>query len=116
MAVFDHQWLITSDEVHEVAFRVDVPEDHRGRWLLSYLPTDRRLNREQAMAGMVLAEMILIGLLRPGGEFDGEIAALHAGMLGLTVTDAMCLLALRDSVGELDEDVRDRNRLGERVI
>ncbi|MVU83550.1 hypothetical protein GPX89_40725 [Nocardia sp. ET3-3] len=89
--------MITSDVAHEVAFRIDVPEEHRGRWVLSYLPTYRRLTREQAMAGVVLAEMILIGLLRPRGEFDEEVAALHAEMLGLSVTDAMCLLALRQS-------------------
>ncbi|MEV6774270.1 hypothetical protein AB0N05_37105 [Nocardia sp. NPDC051030] len=95
MAITASDWLITSDVAHEVAFRVDVPEPQRGRWILSYLPTSLRLNREQAIAGVVLAEMILIGLLRPGGQFDGEIAALHAEVLGLTVTDAMCLLALR---------------------
>ncbi|MBF6182920.1 hypothetical protein [Nocardia otitidiscaviarum] len=100
MAITASDWLITSDVAHEVAFRVDVPEPQRGRWVLSYLPTSRRLTREQAIAGVVLAEMILMGLLRPGGEFDGEIAALHAGMLGLTVTDVMCLLALRVGDGE----------------
>ncbi|MGW4244592.1 hypothetical protein [Nocardia sp. NPDC004722] len=95
MAVTDSQWLFTSDVVAEAAFRVDVPEDGRGRWVLSYLPTSRRLSREEAFAGLVLAELIFLGLLRAGGEFDMEDAALHAGMIGLSVTDAMCLLALR---------------------
>ncbi|MGV9665728.1 hypothetical protein ACWDUL_12310 [Nocardia niigatensis] len=104
MAVTEFGWLITSDVAHEVAFRVDVPEENRGRWVLSYLPTSRRLTRDQAVAGVVLAEMILLGLLRPGGEFDGEVAALHAGMIGLTVTDAMCLLALRDNGSERSGD------------
>lgn len=100
MAITTNDWLITSDVAHEVAFRVDAPEPGHGRWVLSYLPTWFRLSREQAVAGVVLAEMILIGLLRTGGEFDAEVAALHAGILGLTVTDAMCLLALRVEVGE----------------
>ncbi|WP_306363166.1 hypothetical protein [Nocardia sp. CC227C] len=100
MAITASDWLITSDVAHEVAFRVDVPEPQCGRWVLSYLPTSLRLTREQAIAGVVLAEMILMGLLRPGGEFDDEMAALHAGILGLTVTDAMCLLALRAGDGE----------------
>ncbi|MEU6585141.1 hypothetical protein [Nocardia sp. NPDC046763] len=104
MAITELEWLITSDVAHEVAFRVDAPEEHRGRWVLSYLPTCRRLTRDQALAGLVLAEMILIGLQRPGGEFDGEVAALHAGVIGLTVTDAMCLLALRDNGSERASD------------
>lgn len=95
--VTDSNWMITSDVAHEVAFRIDVPEEHRGRWVLSYLPTYRRLSRDQAMAGVVLAEMILLGLLRPSGDFDEEVAALHAEMIGLTITDAMCLLALREA-------------------
>ncbi|APA94306.1 hypothetical protein [Nocardia seriolae] len=117
MAVTDSQWLFTSDVVREVAFRIDVPEQHRGRWVLSYLPTYRRLSKEEAFAGLVLAEMIFIGLLRPGGEFDTEVAALHAGMIGLTVTDAMCLLALREArrdreprPDEEDESTGSRHR------
>ncbi|MGV9410312.1 hypothetical protein ACWDOP_10390 [Nocardia sp. NPDC003693] len=95
MAIITTDWLITSDAAHEVAFRIDVPEPGRGRWVLSYLPSSFRVTREQALAGIVLAELILVGLLRPGGEFETEMAALHAEVLGLSVTDAMCLLALR---------------------
>lgn len=108
MAIIASDWLITSDVAHEAAFRIDVPEPQRGRWVLSYLPTSLRLTREQAVAGVVLAEMILLGLLRPGGEFDDEIASLHAGVLGISVTDAMCLLALR--IGGQDSDVVRPNR------
>ncbi|WP_458689245.1 hypothetical protein [Nocardia tengchongensis] len=97
MAIIELEWLLTSDVAHEVAFRVDVPERNSGQWVLSYLPTTRRLTREQALAGLGLAELILIGLRSPGGEFDADIAALHAAVIGLTVTEAMCLLALRDT-------------------
>ncbi|MFC9998379.1 hypothetical protein [Nocardia sp. NPDC127526] len=102
MAITASNWLISSDVAQEVAFRVDVPEPRRGRWVLSYLPTSMRLTREQAMAGVVLAEMVIAGLLNPGGEFDGEMATLNAGILGVTLTDVMCLLALRgnDPEGE----------------
>ncbi|NNH74810.1 hypothetical protein HLB23_34015 [Nocardia uniformis] len=110
MAIIASDWLITSDVAHEAAFRIDVPEPHRGKWVLSYLPTALRLTREQAIAGVVLAEMILIGLLRPDGEFDNEIASLHAGVLGLTITDAMCLLALRTSGQESDSLRPNRSR------
>ncbi|QLY32208.1 hypothetical protein [Nocardia huaxiensis] len=103
MAIKETDWLLTSDVADEAAFRVDVPEPEWGRWVLSYLPTSMRVSKEQAIAGLVLAEMILIGLLRAGGEFDGEMAALHADALGLTVTDVMCLLALREQGRGADE-------------
>lgn len=102
MAITASDWLIISDVAHEAAFRIDVPEPHRGRWMLSYLPTDRRLTRDEAVIGVELAEMILIGLFGPDGEFDDEIAALYARTLGLTLTDAMCLLALRGVRWERD--------------
>ncbi|MBL1075791.1 hypothetical protein JK358_15450 [Nocardia sp. 2] len=103
MAINEFEWIITSDVAQEVAFRIDLPESARGRWVLSYLPTAMRLNKEQALAGLVLAEMILLGLLRAGGEFDSEMAALHADVLGVSVTDVMCLLALRMSGRDADE-------------
>ncbi|MEC3951452.1 hypothetical protein VMT65_00255 [Nocardia sp. CDC153] len=95
MAIQDFDWLISSDKADEVAFRVDVPGEDRGRWVLSYLPTYRRLSRDEAIVGLRLAEMILIGLSSPAGEFDAEVATLHAEMIGVTVTDVMCWLALR---------------------
>lgn len=93
-------WLIASDVAHEVAFRIDVPEPHRGRWVLSYLPTHYRLDRRQAVAGIALAEMIFVELLSPGGEFDAEMAALNAAILGVSLMDVMCLLALRQGPAE----------------
>ncbi|MBF6211291.1 hypothetical protein IU433_07030 [Nocardia puris] len=95
MAITATEWLITSDVALEAAFRIDLPEPHSGRWVLSYLPTAYRLTRAQALAGIVLAEMILLEQIRPSGEFDRHIAALHAAELGLTVQDVLCLLALR---------------------
>lgn len=95
MPITTTEWLITSDVAHEAAFRIDLPEAGRGKWLLSYLPTDRRLTRAQALAGMVVAEMILMDQLDPSGRFDHEIAELHAAELGLTLHEIMCLLALR---------------------
>ncbi|MGW4531614.1 hypothetical protein ACWEOI_11745 [Nocardia sp. NPDC004340] len=97
MAVWENEWLITSDVAHEVAFRVDVPEPGRGRWVLSYLPMTRRLTRAQALAGVRLAELILLGFSGPTGEFDADAASLHAALIGLGLTEAMCLLALRDT-------------------
>ncbi|WP_433659953.1 hypothetical protein ACQPW1_45705 [Nocardia sp. CA-128927] len=94
MAIKATDWLITSDVAHEAAFRVDLPEEDRGKWVLSYLPTNRRLTKNQALTGMVLAEMILLDHLHPAG-LNQEIAQLHAIELGLTLHDIMSLLALR---------------------
>ncbi|MFE5283387.1 hypothetical protein ACFRAQ_00260 [Nocardia sp. NPDC056611] len=107
MAVVEYEWLITSDVAHEVAFRVDVPERGRGRWVLSYLPTTRRLTREQALAGVRLAELILLGFPGPTAEFDAEAATLHAALIGLGLTEAMCLLALRDTGGDAEAESRE---------
>ncbi|WP_067840957.1 hypothetical protein [Nocardia lijiangensis] len=95
MAVTASEWLITSDVAQEVAFRVDLPEAGHGRWVLSYLPTHRRLTRAQAFTGLVLAEYLLLEWDSDTPPFDTEIAALHAAELGLTLHDVMCLLALR---------------------
>lgn len=97
-------WLITSDLVQEVAFRIDVPEPDRGGWMLSYLPTHRRLSRDQALVGVRLAELILAESGCPATESDLLLARLHAEELELELTDAMCLLALR--CGALEESVR----------
>ncbi|MFI6867948.1 hypothetical protein [Nocardia sp. NPDC050406] len=110
MAITASDWLITSDVAQEAAFRIDVPESHRGRWVLSYLPTYRRLTREQAVAGVVLAEMIMHELIGGNGEFDGETAALYAETLELTLTDVMCLLALRGARWEPNTRRSNRSR------
>ncbi|WP_067815658.1 hypothetical protein [Nocardia inohanensis] len=104
MAITISEWLITSDIACEAAYRVDVPEPERGRWVLSYLPTGIRLSREQALAGVVLAELIMLELLGPEGGFDSEMAVLHAGVLGMSLTDVMCLLALRCRVADTDDE------------
>ncbi|RDI52093.1 hypothetical protein [Nocardia mexicana] len=103
MAILASDWLIRSDVAHEVAFRIDLPESHQGRWVLSYLPTHRRLTRAQALAGVVLAEMVLLDLLEPAGQWDGEIARIYAGELGLSVPDVLCLLAFRAYGVDLEE-------------
>ncbi|MFE9578961.1 hypothetical protein ACFYO1_21440 [Nocardia sp. NPDC006044] len=104
MAISATDWLITSDVAHEAAFRVDLPEQDRGKWILSYLPTHRRLTRNQAMAGMVLAEMIVLGGLYPAG-LNHEVAQLHAAELGSTLPDIMSLLALRAPADSPEPDV-----------
>ncbi|QIS06514.1 hypothetical protein F5X71_33195 [Nocardia brasiliensis] len=95
MSITATAWLITSDVVHEAAFRIDLPEADRGTWVLSYLPTKRRLSRDQAMTGMALAEMIVLDGSPSGGPRATEIAELHAAELGMTLHDVMSLLALR---------------------
>ncbi|TLF74338.1 hypothetical protein [Nocardia cyriacigeorgica] len=94
MAITATEWLIISDVALEAAFRVDVPEPHRGRWVLSYLPTHRRLTRDQALAGIVLAEMILMGQHNPC-HLDPDIARMYAAELDLTLVEVMTLLAVR---------------------
>ncbi|WP_405160353.1 hypothetical protein OG203_28515 [Nocardia sp. NBC_01499] len=103
MAITATDWLITSDVAHEAAFRVDLPENDRGKWVLSYLPTNRRLTRDQAMTGMVLAEMIVLDYLHPVG-LDQEVAHLHATELGLTLHDVMSLLAMRAPAESAEPD------------
>ncbi|MFF3222019.1 hypothetical protein ACFYV7_04410 [Nocardia suismassiliense] len=103
MAITATGWLITSDVVHEAAFRIDLPEQDRGKWVLSYLPTNRRLSRNQAMAGMVLAEMIVLGQPHPAG-LDHEVAQLHATELDCTLHDVMSLLALRAPAGSTEPE------------
>ncbi|MEV0250060.1 hypothetical protein AB0H76_25920 [Nocardia sp. NPDC050712] len=100
MAITATDWLITSDIALEAAFRIDLPEPDRGRWVLSYLPTSIRLNRDQALSGIVLAEMILLEQLYPAQPLDREVAHLRAAEVGITLLDAMALLALRAPVRE----------------
>ncbi|MGV9820164.1 hypothetical protein [Nocardia xishanensis] len=102
MAITSSEWLMTSDVAQEVAFRVDLPETGRGRWVLSYLPTHRRLTRAQALTGLVLAEQVLLEQDSDTPPFDTEVAELHAAELGLTLHDVMCLLALRAGPHILD--------------
>ncbi|WP_194816894.1 hypothetical protein [Nocardia sp. XZ_19_385] len=99
MAITEMEWLITSDVALEVAFRVDLPEPGRGGWVLSYLPTSLRFTREQALSGIVLAEMILLEQLSPAQPLDREVAQLRAAELGVTLLDVMCVLALRACTG-----------------
>ncbi|GAB2543236.1 hypothetical protein [Nocardia heshunensis] len=110
------EWLITSDLVSEVAFRIDVPEPDRGRWMLSYLPTKRRLTREQALVGVRLAELLLCESVCENSESDLLVARLHAEELDMDLSDAMCLLALRaieysgDETGPLNSRAREAVR------
>ncbi|MBY8861154.1 hypothetical protein K7711_32085 [Nocardia sp. CA2R105] len=97
MTINEAEWLITSDRILEVAFRVDLPEAHRGMWILSYLPTSLRLTREQAVVGMTLAEIVLTGQLDDADEFMPEIAHLYAERLGFKLVDVACMLAARSS-------------------
>ncbi|WP_378734372.1 hypothetical protein [Nocardia brasiliensis] len=103
MAITATDWLITSDVAQEAAFRIDLPEEDRGKWVLSYLPTSRRLTRDQALAGMALAEMIVLDQLYPVG-LDQEVAQLHAAELGLALHDVMSLLAMRAPAGSTEPE------------
>ncbi|MBF6172963.1 hypothetical protein [Nocardia blacklockiae] len=95
MGIVATDWLITSDVALEVAFRIDLPGPDRGRWVVSYLPADRRFTRDQALAGVVLAEMVMFELPDEGGDWDSDVASVFAAELGLSLTEALCLLALR---------------------
>jgi len=95
MTIYDTEWLITSDQVLEAAFRIDLPEPHQGMWMLSYLPTHLRLTRDQAMIGMTLAETVLAGQLDDCDYLAREVAQLRANELGFTFYEVACLLAAR---------------------
>ncbi len=107
MGIAATDWLITSDVALEVAFRIDLPGPDRGRWVLSYLPIDRRFTRDQALAGVVLAEMVMFEFDGDEGEWDGDLASIYAAEVGLSLNDALCLLALRALDSEADEDAGD---------
>ncbi|GAB2651783.1 hypothetical protein [Nocardia goodfellowii] len=104
MAITATDWLITSDIALEAAFRVDLPEPGRGKWILSYLPTNLRLTRAQALSGIVLAEMILLEQRYPAHPLDREVAQLRAADIGITLLDAMVLLALRAPMTAAEQD------------
>lgn len=97
MVTYTNDWLITSDIADEVAFRIDLPGPDRGRWVVSYMPLDRRYTREQAVASIALAEAILIAITGPHGTggVDTERAGHHANTAQVSLEQAACLLALR---------------------
>lgn len=97
MAITIVDWLVTSDVACEAAFRVDLLEDGRGKWIVSYLPTHRRVTRDQAVTAVVLAETILTSRLDTD-ELARETAQLQAAELGLTLIEVICLLAVRGRV------------------
>ncbi|WP_024801902.1 hypothetical protein [Nocardia sp. BMG51109] len=95
MGIVATDWLITSDVALEVAFRIDLPGPDRGRWVLSYLPADHRITRSQALAGVLLAELMVLEPLGTGDDWDVDMASAYAADLGLSLTEALTLLALR---------------------
>ena len=97
MTINETEWLITSDRILEVAFRVDLPETHCGMWILSYLPTRLRVTREQAVIGMTLAEIVLTGQFDDADALVPEVAHLYADRLGFPLVDVACMLAVRSS-------------------
>ncbi|WP_280384500.1 hypothetical protein [Nocardia wallacei] len=103
MGIIVTDWLITSDVALEAAFRIDLPGPDRGQWVLSYLPAEYRFTRPQALAGMMLAEMIVLDPLAAEDDWDADVASMCAAELGLTLTQAQCLLALR-ALGASDYD------------
>ncbi|MFC6010165.1 hypothetical protein [Nocardia lasii] len=95
--VYKAPWQVTSDVAHEAAFRIDLPGPSRGSWTLSYLPSYWLLTEEQAVSGLVLAEMIVLDTDFRTAGLDLELAEIRAGELGLTVSTVMMLLAARAS-------------------
>lgn len=98
MPVQPADWLISSDIVDEVAFRVDIPGDDQGKWIVSFLPTEFRLTEKQALTCMELAEMVLLALESPVDSLDLEFARIRATELGLSLEDLMWLLAARSTL------------------
>lgn len=82
--------------------------------MLSYLPTYRRLSRDQALVGVRLAELILDDSIYRNAESDLLVARLHAEELELELTDAMCLLALRS--GEFGESASEPRNCAEQQV
>ncbi|MEV0296440.1 hypothetical protein [Nocardia sp. NPDC050710] len=79
MTIFVTDWSMTSDVTHESAQRV--AEKWLKSWRLSWLP-DRLLTREQALAGMDLAEIVSTQTYRH--DRSAHIRAVHcAGQLGI---------------------------------
>lgn len=97
MPVQPAEWLISSDIVDEMAFRIDVPGRDRGRWIVSFLPPGFRLTEKQALTCMELAEMILLTLESSVGTLELEFARIRANELDLSLEDLMWLLAARST-------------------
>ncbi|MFD3510867.1 hypothetical protein [Nocardia sp. NPDC058666] len=96
MAIVNNaEWFITSDVAHEAAYRFDLPGPSQRRWKLSYLPEYWSLTKEQAVSGLVLAEMIILDTDFATAGLDLELAEIMAAELGLTLTSVMMLLAAR---------------------
>lgn len=91
------EWLISSEIVDEMAFRIDVPGGDRGRWIVSFLPPGFRLTETQALTCMELAEMILLALESSVGTLELELARIRANELELNLEDLMWLLAARST-------------------
>ncbi|WP_153411424.1 hypothetical protein [Nocardia macrotermitis] len=97
MPVHTAEWLISSDIVEEVAFRIDIPGGDQGRWIVSFLPPEFRLTEAQALTCLELAEMVLLALESPVGTLELELARIRATELELSLDDLMWLLATRSS-------------------
>ncbi|WP_067665353.1 hypothetical protein [Nocardia miyunensis] len=97
MPVHTAEWLISSDIVDEVAFRVDVPGRAQGRWIVSFLPPEFRLTEAQALTCLELAEMVLLALDSPVDSLELEFARIRATEVELSLEDLMWLLAVRST-------------------
>lgn len=84
MAIRPTSKVMISDRTGHTARRVD-PDEATG-WELSWLP-GRRVSRNQAMTGMVLAEFLASGV-HPGQPRRWAHVTSWAGELGLTGEDA----------------------------
>ncbi|RBO94109.1 hypothetical protein [Nocardia puris] len=85
MTMFVTDWTITSDLTDHTAHRV--AEKWPNSWRLSWLP-DRLLTREQALAGMDLAEIISTRTHRL--DQTAQLRAVHlAGQLGIPFEQIM---------------------------
>ena len=80
--------LIASTDIPHVAWRrPNAPAGERGAWVVSWLPL-RRLTREQALAAMMLAEVVRRGI-RPD---EHQRVESWAHELGLTGSEAIARL------------------------
>lgn len=89
MTVYATPWTMTSDRTPEYAFRRDGSE--RSDWQLSWF-ADRRLTREQALAGLELDELVSNPDLIEDAVAHAAIAD-RADVLGIDWQDAIVLLA-----------------------
>ncbi|AYF75764.1 hypothetical protein D7D52_20120 [Nocardia yunnanensis] len=86
-------WCMTSDRSHESAVRV--ADGWTLAWRCSWLP-DRLLTRAQALAAMVLAEIVADGGCQHDERLQGRVIA-SAGELGIPVEQAVFVLSRRRS-------------------